>query len=160
MSDLLIWFPPPGAVNSRINAQTTLREKFTMSSTLYLQNLPKRLIPLAFAPNADFAIVVTLRRMATVNGVTPFYLLAPEVNALLHYIPNRKHYFLFSIFWKIGARIGKACSLTPESFMLDGSRPFVRILSEKMRSQRVRPPKDSVRLVPLTDPGYVRQVES
>nr|QJS03235.1 hypothetical protein G6854_00020 [Escherichia coli] len=50
--------------------------------------------------------------------------------------------------------------LTPESFDLDGLRPFVRILSEKVRAQRGRPPKDEVRLVPLKDISYVRQMES
>jgi len=131
-----------------------------MNSTLSLQNSPERVTALAFAPGADFATAVALRRMATANGATPFYLLAPEVNALLHYMPDRKHHLLFSTLWNTGARIGEACSLTPESFVLDGPRPFVRILSEKVRSRRGRPPKDAVRLVPLTDPGYVRQVES
>lgn len=44
--------------------------------------------------------------------------------------------------------------------MLDGPRPFVRILSEKVRSRHGHPPKDAVRLVPLTDTGYVRHLES
>lgn len=57
-------------------------------------------------------------------------------------------------------RIGEARMLTPESFDLDGVRPFMRILSEKVRARRGRPPKDEVRLVPLTDISYVRQMES
>ncbi|GCZ35287.1 recombinase [Escherichia coli] len=57
-------------------------------------------------------------------------------------------------------RIGEARMLTPESFDLDGVRPFVRILSEKVHARRGRPPKDEVRLVPLTDISYVRQMES
>ena len=40
------------------------------------------------------------------------------------------------------------------------SGPFVRILSERVRGWRGRPPKDPVRLVHLADSGYVRQVES
>ncbi len=48
----------------------------------------------------------------------------------------------------------------PESFDLDGLRPFVRVLSEKVRARRGRPPKDEVRLVPLTDGSFVRQMES
>ncbi|EIG3149189.1 resolvase, partial [Escherichia coli] len=35
---------------------------------------------------------------------------------------------------------------------LDGVRPFVRILSEKVRARRGRPPKDEVRLVPRKRP--------
>ncbi|NIG21253.1 site-specific integrase [Pantoea sp. Al-1710] len=130
-----------------------------MNSLIPQQNSPERVTTLAFAPGTDFATAVALRRMATANGTTPFYLLAPEIAALLHYMPDRRHHFLFSTLWNTGARIGEACSLTPESFVIDGPRPFVKILSEKVRSRRGRPPKDAVRMVPLTDPAYVRQVE-
>lgn len=146
--------------NSLINVQATLRENYMIMNPPVLQNSPERVTALSFAPGADFATAVAMRRMATANGVTPFYLLAPEVSALLYYMPDRRHHFLFITLWNTGARIGEACSLTPKSFVLDGPRPFVRILSEKVRSRRGRPHKDAVRLVPLTDPGYVRQVES
>ena len=144
--------------NSLINVQATLRENYMIMNPPVLQNSPERVTALSFAPGADFATAVAMRRMATANGVTPFYLLAPEVSALLYYMPDRRHHFLFSTLWNTGARIGEACTLTPESFELDGPRPFVRILSEKVRSRRGRPPKDAVRLVPLTDAGYVHQV--
>jgi len=146
--------------NDRINPQIALRENFMIMSPVTLQNSPERTSALSIAPGVDFATAIALRRMATSNGVTPFYLLAPEVSALLHYMPDRRHHFLFSTLWNTGARIGEACSLQPESFVLDGPRPFVRILSEKVRSRRGRPPKDAVRLVPLTDRGYVHQVLS
>lgn len=109
----------PVRENSRIDVQTMLRENY-MILTPQLQNSPERVTALSFTPGADFAIAVALRRMATANGVTPFYLLAPEVNALLHYMPDRRHHFLFSTLWNTGARIGEACTLTPESFELDG----------------------------------------
>ncbi|MCW1877225.1 site-specific integrase [Erwinia sp. INIA-01] len=131
-----------------------------MMSPVTLQNSPERVTALSIAPGVDFPTALALRRMATANGVTPFYLLAPEVSALLHYMPDRKHHFLFSTLWNTGARIGEACTLTPESFVTDGPRPFVRILSEKVRSRRGRPPKDAVRLVPLTDQGYVHEIHS
>lgn len=67
---------------------------------------------------------------------------------------------LFATMWNTGIRIGEARTLTPESFDLDGLRPFVRVLSEKVRARRGRPPKDEVRLVPLTDISYVRQMAS
>lgn len=89
--------------------------------------------------------------MATSTGATPAYLLAPEVSALLFYMPDQRHHMLFTTMWNTGIRIGEARTLTPESFDLDGLRPFVRVLSEK---------KDEVRLVPLTDISYVRQMES
>ncbi|EGD9534949.1 recombinase, partial [Escherichia coli] len=54
-------------------------------------------------------------------------------------------------------RSGEARMLTPESLDLDGVRAFVRILSEKVRARRGRPPKDEVRLVPLTDISYCQR---
>jgi len=41
------------------------------------------------------------------SGVTSCYLLAPEVSALLHYMPDCKHHFLFCTLCNIGTRIGK-----------------------------------------------------
>nr|AIM48433.1 Putative resolvase [Enterobacter cloacae]AKL79949.1 putative resolvase [Klebsiella pneumoniae subsp. pneumoniae]UUW42543.1 Resolvase [Citrobacter portucalensis] len=74
--------------------------------------------------------------MATSTGATPAYLLAPEVSALLWYMPDQRHHMLFATMWNTGIRIGEARTLTPESFDLDGLRPFVRVLSEKVRARR------------------------
>lgn len=148
------------AENGLLHPPIALREKFMMSNVIPLQNSPERISRLSIAPGVDFATALALRRMATANGKTPFYLLAPEISALLHYMPDQRHHFLFSTLWNTGARIGDACSMQPESFILDGPRPFVRILSEKVRTRRGRPPKDEVRLVPLSDRSYVHRVES
>ena len=86
---------------------------------------------LPIAPGVDFATALSLRRMATSTGATPAYLLAPEVSALLFYMPDQRHHMLFATLWNTGMRIGEARMLTPESFDPDGVRPFVRILSEK-----------------------------
>jgi len=67
---------------------------------------------------------------------------------------------LFATLWNTGIRIGESRTLTPESFDLDGLRPFVRVLSEKVRARHGRPPKDEVRLVPLTDVSFVHQEKS
>ena len=131
-----------------------------MNNVIPLQNSPERVSLLPIAPGVDFATALSLRRMATSTGATPAYLLAPEVSALLFYMPDQRHHMLFATLWNTGMRIGEARMLTPESFDLDGVRPFVRILSEKVRARRGRPPKDEVRLVPLTDISYVRQMES
>ncbi|EGD0636800.1 site-specific integrase, partial [Escherichia coli] len=131
-----------------------------MNNVIPLQNSPERVFLLPIAPGVDFATALSLRRMATSTGATPAYLLAPEVSALLFYMPDQRHHMLFATLWNTGMRIGEARMLTPESFDLDGARPFVRILSEKVRARRGRPPKDEVRLVPLTDISYVRQMES
>lgn len=131
-----------------------------MNNVIPLQNSPERVSLLPIAPGVDFATALSLRRMATSTGATPAYLLAPEVSALLFYMPDQRHHMLFATLWNTGMRIGEARMLTPESFDLNGVRPFVRILSEKVRARRGRPPKDEVRLVPLTDISYVRQMES
>ncbi len=112
------------------------------------------------SPGVDFATAVAFRRMATSTEATPTYLLAPEVSALLFYMPEQRHHMLFATMWNTGIRIGEARTLTPESFDLDEFRHFVRVLSEKVRARRGRPPKDEVRLVPLTDGNFVRQMES
>lgn len=109
------------------------------------------------SPGVDFATAVALRRMATSTEATPAYLLAPEVSALL---PEQRHHMLFATMWNTGIRTGEARTLTPGLFELDGLRPFVRVLSEKMRARRRHPPKDEVRLVPLTDGNFLRQMES
>ncbi len=66
---------------------------------------------------------------------------------------------LFATMWNTGIRIGEARTLTPESFdwmvcaLCSGA-------VGKVRARRGRPPKDEVRLVPLTDASFVRQMES
>ena len=67
---------------------------------------------------------------------------------------------LFATMWNTGIRIGEARTLTPESFDTDGLRPFVRVLSEKDARAARAATKDEVRLVPLTDASFVRQMES
>jgi hypothetical protein len=47
----------------------------------------------------------------------------------------------------------------PELFVINNPRPFVRIMSEEMRSWRGRPLKDAVRLLQLSDLAYARQGE-
>ena len=112
------------------------------------------------SPGVDFATAVALRRMATSTEATPTYLLAPEVSALLFYMPEQRHHMLYATMWNTGIRTGEARTLTPGLFDLDGLRPFVRVLSEKMRARRGHPPKDEVRLVPLTDGNFVRLMDS
>lgn len=97
-----------------------LREKSLMNNVIPLQNSPERVSLLPIAPGVDFATALAMRRLATANGVTPAYLLAPKVSALLFYMPDLRHYMLFSTFWNTGVRIGESRTLTPESFDLDG----------------------------------------
>ena len=94
-----------------------------MNNVIPLQNSPERVSLLPIAPGVDFATALSLRRMATSTGATPAYLLAPEVSALLFYMPDQRHHMLFATLWNTGMRIGEARMLTPESFDLNGVRP-------------------------------------
>ncbi|OKW42154.1 hypothetical protein AWP77_04070 [Escherichia coli] len=87
-----------------------------MNNVIPLQNSPERVSLLPIAPGVDFATALSLRRMATSTGATPAYLLAPEVSALLFYMPDQRHHMLFATMWNTGIRIGEARTLTPESF--------------------------------------------
>lgn len=70
-----------------------------MNNVIPLQNSPERVSLLPIAPGVDFATAVALRRMATSTGATPAYLLAPEVSALLYYMPDQRHHMLFATMW-------------------------------------------------------------
>lgn len=89
-----------------------------MNTIMPQQNSPERVSLLPIAPGVDFATTVALRRMATSTGATPAYLLAPEVSALLWYMPDQRHHMLFATMWNTGIRIGEARTLTPGSATL------------------------------------------
>lgn len=46
----------------------------------------------------------------------PKYLLAPEVSALLHFMPDLRRKMLFTTLWNTGARISEALALTRGDF--------------------------------------------
>lgn len=87
----------------------------------------------------------------------PRYLLAPEVAALLSYIPDLQRASLVNLLWNTGARITKALALTPADFVLnDGGQPYVVLKTLQQRTRgRGRPRKDEnqvpERIVPITD---------
>ncbi len=87
-----------------------------MNNVIPLQNSPERVSLLPIAPGVDFATALSLRRMATSTGATPAYLLAPEVSALLFYMPDQRHHMLFATLWNTGMRIGEARMLTMEVY--------------------------------------------
>lgn len=84
------------AQNTCIPYSRAPREKSLMNTIIPLQNSPERVSLLPIAPGVDFATALAMRRLAKANGVTPAYLLAPEVSALLFYMPDLRHYMLFS----------------------------------------------------------------
>lgn len=50
--------------------------------------------------------------MSMVHDELPKYLLAPEVSALLHYVPDLRRKMLLATLWNTGARINEALALT------------------------------------------------
>ena len=54
--------------------------------------------------------------MSMVHDELPKYLLAPEVSALLHYVPDLRRKMLLATLWNTGARINEALALTRGDF--------------------------------------------
>ncbi|MGE4995780.1 tyrosine-type recombinase/integrase [Yersinia enterocolitica] len=115
----------------------------------------------------DYPAALALRRMAQTHGDMPEYLLAVEVGALLHYIPDLYQQTLIATLWNTGARINEALALTRGDFYLNAAQPYVSLATLKQRQAKAErgpgaPPKKVVthRLVPLSDSHYVNQLNS
>jgi integrase len=66
----------------------------------------------------------------------PKYLLAPEVTALLHFMPDLRRKMLFTTLWNTGARISEALVLTRGDFQLHQHYPFVQLATLKQREEK------------------------
>lgn len=64
----------------------------------------------------DYPAALALRQMSMVHDELPKYLLAPEVSALLHYVPDLRRKMLLATLWNTGARINEALALTRGGF--------------------------------------------
>lgn len=114
----------------------------------------------------DYPAALALRQLALAHDELPKYLLAPEVSALLHYIPDLYRKTLVATLWNSGARINEALALGRTDFLLQPPYPFVKLATLKQRSEKAartagRAPAGSQvhRLVPLSDNQYVSQLE-
>ena len=114
----------------------------------------------------DYPAALALRQIALVQDELPKYLLAPEVSALLHYVPDLHRRMLLSTLWNSGARINEALALTRADFNLASPTPFVQLATLKQRTEKAartagRAPAGSTshRIVPLSDSHYVSQLE-
>lgn len=114
----------------------------------------------------DYPSALALRQMAALVDDLPKYLLAPEVSALLHYVPDLHRKMLFTTLWNTGARINEALALTRGDFSLAPPYPYVQLATLKQRAEkagrrpgRARSGAVPHRLVPLSDPLYVAQLE-
>lgn len=128
----------------------------------YGNAVPPAQLPVAI----DYPAALALRQMALAHDDYPKYLLAPEVSALLHYVPDLHRKMLFTTLWNTGARINEALALTRGDFSLAPPYPYVQLATLKQRGENAargpgRAPSGVVphRLVPLSDPQYVAQLE-
>lgn len=122
-------------------------------------------IPSQLPVAVDYPAALALRQMALVQDELPKYLLAPEVSALLHYVPDLHRKMLLATLWNTGARINEALALT-RRFSLAPPYPFVQLATLKQRTEKAartagRAPAGSQahRLVPLSDHQYVSQLQ-
>lgn len=132
----------------------------SLSPLLTQVSLPQLPVPI------DYPAALSLRQMALVQDELPKYLLAPEVSALLHYVPDLHRRMLLSTLWNSGARINEALALTRADFNLTSPSPFVQLATLKQRTEKAartagRAPAGSTshRIVPLSDSHYVSQLE-
>lgn len=122
--------------------------------------------PVQLPVQIDYPAALALRQMAAQHDEYPQYLLAPEVSALLHYVPDLHRKMLFTTLWNTGARINEALALTRGDFSLAPPYPYVQLATLKQRGEKAargpgRAPSGVVphRLVPLSDPQYVVELE-
>jgi integrase len=128
---------------------------------LYVQS-PASQLPVAI----DYPAALALRKMALIHDDLPKYLLAPEVNALLHYVQDLHRKMLLATLWNTGARINEALALTRGDFSLTPPYPFVQLATLKQREEKAartagRMPagNQAHRLVPLSDSQYLSQLQ-
>lgn len=96
----------------------------------------------------DYPAALALRQMSMVHDELPKYLLAPEVSALLHYVPDLRRKMLLATLWNTGARINEALALTRGDFSLTPPYPFVQLATLKQRTEK--PPGRQVGCPPVS----------
>jgi integrase len=114
-------------------------------------------------PSLDYGRAIALRRMALHYTELPRYLLAPEVAALIHYLPDWTQHGLINTLWNTGARINEALALRRRDFRLNDDIPHVVIRTAKQRrSGGGRPArgKSANRVVVLSDPDFVHEMRN
>ncbi|MCV3773730.1 site-specific integrase [Enterobacter sp. RD4-1-1] len=84
----------------------------------------------------DYPAALALRQLALAHDELPKYLLAPEVSALLHYIPDLYRKTLVATLWNSGARVNKAIALGRTDFLLQPPYPFVKLATLKIPPER------------------------
>lgn len=115
----------------------------------------------------DYPAALALRQMAMAHDDYPKYLLAPEISALLHFIPDLYRKTLVATLWNTGARINEALALTRSDFSLVPPYAFVQLATLKQRVDKAartagRAPAGHSphRIVPLSDMQFVSQLQT
>jgi len=128
---------------------------------------PYSALPASLPVAIDYPAALALRQMALAHDDYPKYLLAPEVSALLHYIPDLYRQTLIATLWNTGARINEALALTRADFTLTPPYPFVQLATLKQRTEKAartagRAPAGVIpsRIVPLSDLQFVSQLQT
>ncbi len=123
-----------------------------------LNQISRSAISRIATPRIDFELALAVRQLASRQAGKPKYLLEPEITVLLAqgFTDLRKRMF-FDLLWNTGARLSEALALTPEDVHTGErwpSRPFVSLMTLKQQGKPGRPPKDTLRDVPLFDEGF------
>ncbi|OCJ37348.1 MULTISPECIES: tyrosine-type recombinase/integrase [Serratia] len=137
-----------------MNEQANYRAKLVTTGTPTGQATP------LLAPE-NYQHALALRKMALVYEELPRYLLAPEVAALLHYLPDWPQHALVNLLWNTGARINEALSLRRRDIRLTVEMPHMVLRTAKQRRNGPGRPakgKSANRLIPLTDPHFVDEL--
>ena len=137
-----------------MNEQANYRAKLVSTGTPTGQATP------LLAPE-NYQHALALRKMALVYDELPRYLLAPEVAALLHYLPDWPQHALINLLWNTGARINEALSLKRRDIRLTVEMPHIILRTAKQRRNGPGRPakgKSANRLIPLTDPHFVDEL--
>lgn len=108
-------------------------------------------------PRIDFEMALAVRQLASRQADKVKYLLEPEITVLLSGFTDLRRRMFFDLLWNTGARLSEALALTPEDTTLAVRwplRPKVTLFTLKQQGKPGRPPKNSVRDIPLFDEGF------
>ncbi len=114
------------------------------------------LLPVAI----DYPAALALRQMALVQDDLPKYLLAPEVSALLHYVPDLHHKMLLATLWNTGARINEALALTRGIFRWPRPTPLCSWPRSSSVQKEPQERPDEIRLAVRFTAWFLCQIRS
>lgn len=139
----------------------------TLSALPALSSVSNDVTSMLLPVSIDYPAALALRQMALAHDEYPKYLLAPEVNALLHYVPNLYRQTLMATLWNTGTRINEALALSRGDFTLAPPYPFVQLSTLKQRVEKAarsagRTPAGLTphRIVSLSDLQFVSQLQT